>query len=398
VDLVIRTLDALAPAAQEIEVVERKGLGHPDTICDAVAEQFCVRLCRFYQERFGVILHHNVDKVLLCGGASRPAFGGGTVLEPIEIDLAGRATQTYRGEAIPVREIAIEACREWLRPHLPALDVERQVRITSRVRPGSSDLTALFGRSGAVPLANDTSCGAGFAPLTDLERVVLAVERRLNGDEVKRSHPAIGADVKVLGIRRGARIELSIACAFVDRFVSDAAGYLHEKAVATTLALEAARAATQLEVAAVVNAGDDVARGDFFLTVTGTSAEAGDDGEVGRGNRSNGLITPYRVMTLEAAAGKNPVTHVGKLYNLAAGRIAEAITLQLPEVRDASCVLVSQIGRPVTDPQLVDVRTVLAPGRNVDALRAPVAAIVRSELDRFDELREALLKGRITLY
>ena len=397
-ELVIRTLDALAPAAQAIEVVERKGLGHPDTICDAVAEHFCVRLCRFYRERFGVILHHNVDKVLLCGGASRPAFGGGEVLEPIEIDLAGRATQRHRGEAIPVREIAIDACREWLRAHLPALDVERQVRITSRVRPGSSDLTGLFGRSDAVPLANDTSCGAGFAPFTDLERVVLAVERRLNGAAVKRAHPAIGADVKVLGIRRGARIELSIACAFVDRFVSDAAEYLRQKAVALALALDAARAATPFEVAAVVNAGDDVERGDIFLTVTGTSAEAGDDGEVGRGNRSCGLITPYRVMTLEAAAGKNPVSHVGKLYNLAAGRIAEAITLQLPEVRDASCVLVSQIGRPVADPQLVDVRTVLAPGVNVDALRAPVAAIVRGELDRFDELRESLLEERITLY
>jgi S-adenosylmethionine synthetase len=49
-----------------------------------------------------------------------------------------------------------------------------------------------------------------------------------------------------------------------------------------------------------------------YLTVTGTSAEAGDDGEVGRGNRVNDLITPYRPISLEAAAGKNPVTHVGQ--------------------------------------------------------------------------------------
>ena len=46
-------------------------------------------------------------------------------------------------------------------------------------------------------------------------------------------------------------------------------------------------------------------------------------------------------MTLEAAAGKNPVNHVGKLYNLAAGRMAEALVELLPEVQDASCVLVN---------------------------------------------------------
>ncbi len=99
-----------------------------------------------------------------------------------------------------------------------------------------------------------------------------------------------------------------------------------------------------------MNAADPASHsdaGDVFLTVTGTSAEAGDDGEVGRGNRTCGLITPYRSITLEAAAGKNPVSHVGKLYNLVASRIAAAITAEIPDVPDAACVLVSQIGRPV---------------------------------------------------
>ena len=204
-DLVVRAHDSLSPAAHEVEIVERKGLGHPDTICDAVAEHFCVRLCREYRRRFGTILHHNVDKVLLCGGAARAAFGGGEILEPIEIILAGRATQHYRGESIPVHEIAVEACREWFRAQIPALDADRHLRITSRVRQGSSDLVALFGRGGAAPLANDTSCGAGFAPFTDLERSVLAVERALNAPETKRAHPEIGSDVKVMGVRRGAR-------------------------------------------------------------------------------------------------------------------------------------------------------------------------------------------------
>jgi S-adenosylmethionine synthetase len=84
-------ISPLETADAGVEVVERKGLGHPDTICDALAETFSRNLCREYRRRFGEILHHNVDKALLCGGRAAPAFGGGSVLAPITIHLAGRA-------------------------------------------------------------------------------------------------------------------------------------------------------------------------------------------------------------------------------------------------------------------------------------------------------------------
>lgn len=397
--LVVRDAAALAPGAQLIEVVERKGIGHPDTICDALAEQICRRLCRHYQERFGVILHHNVDKLLLCGGSARPRYGGGEVTYPIELYLGGRATREYRGEHIPVDELAIDACRDWLRASVPGLDPERHVRIVSRIRPGSGDLTRLFVKGiTATPLASDTSCGAGFAPFSDLERVVLAVEQTLTGAEARRACPAIGPDIKVMGVRRGRQIDLTISCALVDRFLADIDEYLRKKSSVRALALDAARRVTQLEVNACVNVADDVERGDVFLTVTGTSAEAGDDGEVGRGNRVCGLITPYRPMTLEAAAGKNPVSHVGKLYNLAAGRIARAIVESVAGVLDASCVLVSQIGHPINDPQIVDVRLGLESGRRVDDVTGAVQQLVSGELSRFGELRDSLLAGLVTVY
>jgi S-adenosylmethionine synthetase len=393
-DLVVRARDAAAPGAQPVEVVERKGLGHPDTICDALAEEVCVRLCAHYLERFGVILHHNVDKLLLCGGSSRPRLGGGEVIEPIEIYVAGRATGQYRGEQVHVDAIATEACRDWLRANLPMLEA-RHVKIAARIRGGSAELTRLFARGQATtPLSNDTSCGVGFAPLTDLEHVVLEVERTLNGAEIKRTHPAIGADIKVMGVRRGARIHLTIGCALVDRFVDSTDDYVRQRAFAEAVALDTARRLTDLEVHAVVNAADHIERGDLFLTVTGTSAEAGDDGEVGRGNRTSGLITPYRPMALEAAAGKNPVNHVGKLYNLAAGRIADTTSRRLGGV-DVSCVLVSQIGRPIDDPQVVDVRLALEPPRRVGEVSGLVEEIVRGELAGFQELRDALLARRV---
>ena len=64
----------------------------------------------------------------------------------------------------------------------------------------------------------------------------------------------------------------------------------------------------------------DRGAGGMYLTVLGTSADGADGGQVGRGNRVNGLISLHRPMSTEAAAGKNPVSHVGKIYNLLAHR------------------------------------------------------------------------------
>jgi len=398
VDLVVRRADVASPGALEVEVVERKGLGHPDTICDAVAEHVCVRLCRHYLERFGQVLHHNVDKVLLVGGSASPSFGGGAITAPMEIYLAGRVTDVYRGERIAIHDIAIDACREWLRANLRGLDVDRHVRIVSRLRPGSTDLVRLFAKRDGVPLSNDTSCGVGFAPLTPLEMVVLDVERRLNHADTKRDHPEIGEDIKVMGIRKGVRIDLTIACAFVAKWVRDIDDYKQKKATVRELALAAARRVSTTDVSAVVNAADDLATGDVFLTITGTSAEAGDDGEVGRGNRASGLITPYRPMTMEAAAGKNPVTHVGKLYNVLANQIAAAIVAEVREVSGAECVLVSRIGQPITDPDIVDIQLGYEDGAAASASRQRVHEIVTSSLARVSDLRDALLQETVSVF
>jgi S-adenosylmethionine synthetase len=394
--LIVRPNGRAASGSSPVEVVERKGLGHPDTICDAIAEHISVALCLHYLDRFGMILHHNVDKVLLCGGAARATFGGGEVLEPIEIYLAGRATQEHGGRRIPVPDIAIEACRNWLARHLRNLDVDRHVRIVSRLRAGSTDLTDLFARKSAIPLANDTSCGVGFAPLTDLEKAVLAVERALNDPETKKAHPEIGEDIKVMGVRHHGRIQLTVGCAFVGRYVADLEDYTRKKTTVRELATQAARSETALEVDASINVGDDLDRGNVFLTVTGTSAEAGDDGEVGRGNRVNGLITPYRAMTLEAAAGKNPVSHVGKLYNLVASRIAATLTQELPGIANAECILVSQIGRPVDDPQLVDIALSAEASSRVS--HPAISNVVRAELAQLPARRDELLAERLTVY
>jgi S-adenosylmethionine synthetase len=373
-------------------MVEHKGRGHPDSLCDALAENLSLALSRFYLERFGEILHHNVDKALLLGGAARPAFGGGELVEPIEITLAGRATRRFRGVTVPVEELAVEASRDWLARNVRNIDPARDVRIVPRIRETSQDLAALFLRhgEGGVALANDTSFGAGFAPLDRLERAVLAVGQRLAASDTHAAHPEIGDDIKVLGARSGERLELIVACALVGRHVRDLADYFARKDGVRRLALAAAREAAGGDIEVTVNAADGEASDSIYLTVTGLSAEAGDDGQVGRGNRVNGLITPYRPMSLEAAAGKNPISHTGKLYNLLAERIARQAA-ELEGVDEAYCYLLSRIGAPVSEPQLADIGLRLADPAMLDALRPPAAKIVRAQLRAAPQLWRELL-------
>lgn len=385
-NLSIGAVEAPAPGAASHEIAERKGRGHPDSICDALAENLSLGLARLYLERFGAILHHNVDKALLIGGAARPAFGGGELTEPIEIILAGRATRRFRGVSVAVDELAVELSRDWLARNLRNIDPRRDVRIVPRIRETSPDLTALFlrGAQRGAPLANDTSFGTGFAPLDRLERAVLAAEHGLC-----HAAPEIGDDIKVLGVRSEERIELTVACAFVGRHVASLADYFAKKEKVRTLAAAAVGGDVDLQV----NTADGDTEESIYLTVTGLSAEAGDDGQVGRGNRVNGLITPYRPMSLEAAAGKNPVSHTGKLYNLLAQRISRALAEELEGVEEAYCWLLSRIGSPVSEPQLADIRLRLADPRGIDAVRAAAAEIVRAHLRDAPQLWRDVLAG-----
>ena len=386
--------------SRPVEIVERKGIGHPDTICDALAEELSRTLCQYYLDNFGLILHHNVDKALLWGGTSQASFGGGKIISPIEIFLAGRATSEYKGVSVPIEDLVEQSCTNWLRSNFHVLDPEQHVKLHSLIRPGSSDLVELYLRQEAtgIALANDTSCGVGYAPLSEMERIVLQVERTLNSVEIKAAYPETGEDIKVMAIRRDEDIELTVSCAFVDRYIADTEDYVQKKLQFAKLVEETAAAVSDKSINLIVNAADDLNTGSLFLTVTGTSAESGDDGEVGRGNRVNGLITPYRPMNMEAAAGKNPVTHVGKLYNIVAQQIATALVHEMDEVAEVYCYLVSRIGSPIKEPMIVDIRVSLPDGGDIETIRKPVDEIVNDKLENIDEIRQLLVSGTMVVY
>jgi len=398
--LTISLLESFAGKTNTIEIVERKGIGHPDTICDALAEELSRSLCEFYLEHFGLVLHHNVDKALLWGGSSLPAFKGGKILAPMEIFLAGRATCEYKGVRVPLQDLVIQSCTNWLQSHFHNLDAKHHVKIHHLIRPGSADLVELYLRQEqtGIALANDTSCGVGYAPLSQLEQIVLDVEKRLNSSEIKATHPEIGEDIKVMGVRRDNAIELTVACAFIDRYINDVEDYVEKKKQLRGLIKSIVAIKSKEPVEIVINAADDPEAKSLYLTVTGTSAESGDDGEVGRGNRVNGLITPYRPMNMEAAAGKNPVTHVGKLYNIVAQQIAETLVKEIDEIREVYCYLLSQIGSLIHEPKVVDLKIKLHDGITIEAIKPRSTEIIHDKLLGMQQIRQDLIAGVISVY
>jgi S-adenosylmethionine synthetase len=301
----LRTFD------EPVEIVERKGLGHPDTICDAIAEEISRALCREYKDRFGHIAHHNVDKALLCGGVSRPRFGGGEVLAPIRMFVGGRAVEAIGDERVPVGDIAVETARDWFKRNLHAFDAERHIELSPEIRPGSIDLQSLFaGSDGGIPRANDTSFGVGYAPLSPLESLVLSAERIINGRDRAHEHPAWGEDVKIMGVRHGGRTDLTIACAMIGQYLMNTEEYVAEKRALADLARAIAMHSGVPDCDVTVNAADRAEL--LYLTVTGTSAEAGDDGEVGRGNRVNGLIHARSADESGSGCGQKPCQPCGQ--------------------------------------------------------------------------------------
>lgn len=395
-NIVVEKIDYTPVYRQKVELVERKGIGHPDSVADGLAESVSRALCKMYLERFGTILHHNTDETQIVGGQSAPEFGGGQVLEPVYILLVGRATTEVNGERLPYRSIAVKAARDYLRDHFPNLDIDMDVAIDCRIGMGSVDLTGLYNTQRL--LANDTSFGVGYAPMSQTETVVLETEKFING-EMKRKIKGTGEDVKVMGYRIEDTINLTVACAMVDRFIDDKDHYINLIEEITETISDFASGITDLEVKVQLNTADDYEAGIFYNTVTGLSMENGDDGSVGRGNRVNGLITPFRPMSMEAAAGKNPVTHVGKIYNILAHIISDEIAREAGgDIDEVRVRLLSQIGRPIDSPQIASIQLITADGADLNKWTRESKDITAYWLDNISEITKKIVNGEITVF
>ncbi|MFP8952315.1 methionine adenosyltransferase [Natrialbaceae archaeon A-arb3/5] len=394
----VEPIDRQAVEDQEVEIVERKGIGHPDSICDGVAESVASALAREYLDRVGKVLHFNTDETQLVAGEAAPAFGGGEVVDPIYLLIVGRATKRYEGEMFPAETIALRAARAYLAETIPHLTVGEDIVVDVKLGEGSGDLQDVFGEDEVtVPMANDTSFGVGHAPLTETEQIVFEAERRLNS-EFAAENPYLGQDVKLMGKREGDSIDVTVAAAMIDQYIADLDEYADAVESVREFVAEVASEHTDRAVDVHVNTADDYEEGSIYLTVTGTSAEQGDDGSVGRGNRANGLITPNRSMSMEATSGKNPVNHIGKIYNLLSTEIAENVVDEVDGIRDLRVRLLSQIGRPIDQPHVADVHVVTTEGVELADVEAEIEAIVDRELADVTEITRRVIDGELSTF
>ncbi|MEM2089838.1 MAG: methionine adenosyltransferase [Candidatus Pacearchaeota archaeon] len=373
---------------QTTEIVERKGIGHPDTICDLCCEAASRALSQYYLKNFGKVLHHNLDKGIIVPGKAEPKFGGGKLLKKIKLIINGQATDKVGNKKIPVKKICKESITETLCKNLQLSEKEVKKIFDIKIiyNPGAAELVDGV----ETAKANDTSFGVSHAPLSKTEKLVVEVANLLNSEEFRKNFPSIGKDIKVMALRQNNFVKLMIAIAFISKYVSNLEEYFKTKeTIKKEILKKFSDFSYKLDIA--INALDNneaKSEKDVYLTVTGLSAEQGDSGQVGRGNRVNGLITPCREMSLEAAAGKN-INHPGKLYQILSYIVANEIA-KLPGVKECEVKILSKIGSKLDEPQIINVRLLANSSINIEEVKKTVNDI----FDKLQEIQKDIVFGK----
>jgi S-adenosylmethionine synthetase len=396
--IIIEAFKGKSVTEHDVEIVERKGRGHPDYICDSIMEAISVELSMLYLEKFGDILHHNIDKGLLAAGKTIKRFGGGRVIKPMELTIGDRATFSLKGKKIPVSEIAIETAKSWFKKNLRFVNPEKHVRYRVVLQEGSEELTDIFARPGRIRVANDTSAAVGYYPLSPTERAVLELEQYLNSEKFKERFPETGEDVKIMGLRRKERLELTVAMPLIASYINSEKEYFIKKEeIIEEIKRFLKRFSDEFNtIELYYNTLDERERGigGVYLSLLGTSAEDADSGQVGRGNRVNGLISMNRPMGTEAAAGKNPVSHVGKIYNILSHRIARKVYESVKGIKEVYILLLSRIGTPIDRPQMANAQILLEKGTRLEDVRDRAEEIIKKELEGIGRFCLELSKGK----
>ena len=405
----------LDPSQRPVEIVERKGAGHPDTLSDALAEHLSVTYSLHTQERFGAVLRHQFDKTAIMCGRSKVAFGDAQMLEPIRVLLNGRASTRLGTEEIPLHELLVDATRAFFAARFPMLDPVRDFRILFEVRHGLHSTTGgIFGGPEAAAAAihyrfhprtladlpetqcvqsNDTSLGCAWAPYTPLEQLVIGLEKDLNSASTKERWPWLGSDIKTMATRTGSKISLVVAAPILARETANEDEYLNRRELVAARVHELAATITPdygIEEL-VLNSGDDVRARKMYMSFTGSSIESGDEGMVGRGNRMGGVIAPFRPYTMEGIAGKNPRYHVGKVYSAAAYDIAQR--LHAEHGLSTNIFLINRMAEPLSNPWYTVVET---PHAHVDC--KVVSMVCEDVLSNLDAVTTKILAGNYPLY
>lgn len=398
------------------EIVERKGVGHPDTLCDTIAEKISQAYSQYCLNHYGIILRHMVDKIALSGGSSKVMFGSGEMKKPIKLYLNCRFTRTFQQEEIPYLKIVKDVVYKHFSEILPLLDLDNWLVIVDNTHsaPGPGVVYESDGSTNnerqfffEVPnegfasyhdnslRSNDTSTAVAYSPLSATEKIAILIETTLNSQEMKEHHPYVGSDIKVMIKRKRNDMDITVCIPFVAAYTPSKEFYFEKidflKNFVSTLVKTSF---SQFNVTVSVNTRDNSNNSDYYLTLTGSAIESGDEGVVGRGNRYNGIIPFTRHMSMEACCGKNPVYHVGKLYTAICSLISEQIFNQTG--LETYVYLTSQMGRNLSDPWLACVE--ICGKEATPNERKIIEEIVNRNLDSASETTQKIVNGELNLF
>ena len=395
---------------KDIEIVERKGAGHPDTLADGLAETLSVNFSNYSLERFGAVLHHNFDKVGLLGGSSYVSFGDGHMTSPIRVLINGRMSTKFANTIIPTRKLLVEWTKDFFRNHLPTIDpdedLEFHLNLSKQSSPGKtyekeakkSARQKWFEPESLNDLpefnklvSNDTSVGVGYAPASILEIISLEIEGSLNSQEFRKENTWIGSDIKIMGIRNKEKYFITLCVPQIAKYVKNLDEYVGNLSLAKKQ-IESIMSKYKIsDYELFLNTRDNYELAELYLTATGSSIESGDEGLAGRGNRVNKLISPTRPMSMEGSCGKNPIYHIGKLYYFAAFDLAKKIYEKFGIENEV--FLVSQSGRDLLDPWIVAINIPENFGSIEDLKK-----MINVEICKIPEISKSIIDRKITLY
>lgn len=385
------------------EFIEVKGPGHPDSLADALANALSRGYSLDTLKKFGAVLHHNIDKMMLLGGASYVSFGEGYLTKPIRVLLNGRFSNRFGDEEIDLERILYPIVERFFEARFGSLISPDMLELINQISTSSSPGNVIqssqemsirhrwFNPRSLDDLpelrrhgANDTTIGVGYAPLTRLEKATKDILSFLGDSNLEW----LGTDIKVMATRIGKDIDITICIPQIANFVQTLQEYRSNlESTKNELLSFLKNRYSMNECTLHLNTRDDYNRVELYLTATGSSIESGDEGVVGRGNRVNGLISSNRPYSMEGVAGKNPVYHAGKIYNILADKIARLIHEKING--QVEVMIVSQSGRALGNPWKL-----LVAMENIQ-YKIEIEKIVNRELDDMKSITTQFLNGEI---
>lgn len=360
--------DMRLPSSGSIEIVERKGIGHPDTVADAIAEKISIEYSKYCKKNFGAILHHNVDKVVVMGGLTEFKWGKGKMIKPVRVLVNGRMSTSFGGNKIPIHEIEEKAVKEQISKALPLLDIKKMLKIEfettnytkNRVWFQPRDLDDVPDYSN--PTANDTATIVSYWPLTSTEQVTLTIEGFFYDKNSNSKFKFIGTDIKILTIRKGNVFDITMCVPFLVNEIDSFNDYKDKLTHIYELLLGHAKVilGNSVKINLYINTQDQKRIKNnnnvkaHYITVTGTSLDFGEEGVVGRGNNRTGVIPSFRPYSMEASWGKNPVYHVGKILAYVADSLTKTIANALH--CHTEIIITTRNGDPLFQPHNIVIR------------------------------------------